>query len=80
MIAAEAGISQGLSYHYFKSREEIFYFAREAMEEAQATLENVRNFPGSPKEHIRVLVSGVQQRHIPHHDICLISFLMSFHS
>ncbi|MFJ7509181.1 TetR family transcriptional regulator [Peribacillus simplex] len=29
MIAAEAGISQGLSYHYFKSREEIFYFARE---------------------------------------------------
>ncbi|MFE5429352.1 helix-turn-helix domain-containing protein [Peribacillus simplex] len=29
MIAAEAGISQGLSYHYFKSKEEIFYFARE---------------------------------------------------
>lgn len=32
--------------------------------------ENVRNFTGSPKEHIRVLVSGVQQRHIHHHDIC----------
>ncbi|MGZ9817749.1 TetR family transcriptional regulator [Peribacillus simplex] len=29
MIAAEAGISQGLSYQYFKSKEEIFYFARE---------------------------------------------------
>ena len=53
-LPTEAGISQDLSYRYFKSKEEIFtLLVKEAMEEAQATLENVRNFPAVRKTSIQ---------------------------
>lgn len=54
MIAAEAGISQGLSYRYFNSKEELFTeLVQEAMEEAQLAIKNVCHFPGTPIEQIR---------------------------
>jgi AcrR family transcriptional regulator len=53
MIATEAGISQGLSYRYFSSKEEIFtILVQEAIDEAQVAIRNVRHLPGSPKEQL----------------------------
>ncbi|UKS25336.1 TetR/AcrR family transcriptional regulator [Paenibacillus sp. HWE-109] len=56
MIAAEAGISQGLSYRYFSSKEELFtVLVQEAIEEAQLAIRNVNHLPGTPKEQLRAL-------------------------
>lgn len=49
MITAQAGISQGLFYRYFNSKEELFtILVQDAMEEAQAAVKNVRHLPGTP--------------------------------
>ncbi|WP_179233045.1 TetR/AcrR family transcriptional regulator [Paenibacillus rigui] len=56
MIAAEAGISQGLSYRYFSSKEEIFtILVQEAMEQAESAIKNVGQLPGTPTEQLRAL-------------------------
>ncbi|MET3290876.1 UNVERIFIED_CONTAM: TetR/AcrR family transcriptional regulator of autoinduction and epiphytic fitness [Brevibacillus sp. OAP136] len=56
MIAAEAGISQGLSYRYFSSKEELFtILVKEAMEEARSAFANVKRLPGTPKEQLTAL-------------------------
>ncbi|MFM1654225.1 TetR/AcrR family transcriptional regulator [Brevibacillus sp. B_LB10_24] len=56
MIAAEAGISQGLSYRYFSSKEELFtILVQEAMEEAQTAIKNAHQLPGTPSDQIRSL-------------------------
>ncbi|UJF31676.1 TetR/AcrR family transcriptional regulator [Paenibacillus hexagrammi] len=53
-IAAEAGISQGLSYRYFSSKEEIFtMLVQEALEEAQSAIQDLQNLPGSPKDKLK---------------------------
>ncbi|MFC5447485.1 TetR/AcrR family transcriptional regulator [Paenibacillus aestuarii] len=53
MIAAEAGISQGLSYRYFNSKEEIFsLLVQEAIDEAQSAIRTVSELPGTPKEQL----------------------------
>lgn len=58
MIAAEAGISQGLSYRYFESKEEIFIvLVQEAMEAAQAAIASIPKLPGTPTEQIRTLTA-----------------------
>lgn len=54
MIADEAGISQGLTYRYFSSKEELFtLLVQEAMEEAQAAITNLANLPGTPLEQMK---------------------------
>ncbi|WP_028549568.1 TetR/AcrR family transcriptional regulator [Paenibacillus sp. UNC451MF] len=56
MIASEAGVSQGLSYRYFESKEEIFtILVQEAMEEAQFALNNIHHLSGTPLEQIKAL-------------------------
>lgn len=56
MIAAEAGISQGLSYRYFSSKEEILtILVQEAMEEAESAIKNVGKLLGTPAEQLRAL-------------------------
>jgi AcrR family transcriptional regulator len=53
-IAARAGLSHGLVYHYFKSKEEIFYVLLErAMKTSTETLLNVEKMPFSPIEKVR---------------------------
>lgn len=53
-IASRAGLSHGLVYHYFKSKEEIFYVLLErAMQTSSQTLLNVENTPLSPLEKVR---------------------------
>lgn len=56
MIATEAGISHGLLYHYFKSKDELFTtLVQLAMQESIAGIGNVYHLPGSPIEKIRTL-------------------------
>jgi AcrR family transcriptional regulator len=56
MIATEAGVSHGLLYHYFKSKDELFtMLVQEAMVEAHTEMRNVYDLPGSPIEKIRTL-------------------------
>ncbi|WP_028401451.1 TetR/AcrR family transcriptional regulator [Ectobacillus panaciterrae] len=56
MIATEAGISQGLLYRYFKSKDELFTtLVQRAMEESIAGIGSVYKLPGSPIEKIRTL-------------------------
>lgn len=53
-IAARANLSHGLVYHYFKSKEEIFYVLLErAMQTSAQTLINVEKAPLSPLEKVR---------------------------
>ncbi|MEK3720117.1 TetR/AcrR family transcriptional regulator [Paenibacillus sp. FSL H8-0034] len=54
MIAEEAGVSQGLSYRYFSSKEELFtILVQEALDEAETSLADVSQLSGSPKERLR---------------------------
>lgn len=56
LIAAEAGISEGLIYRYFKSKDELFtVLVQELMQEARRETENLQNLPGSPYEQIKAL-------------------------
>ncbi|WP_372011553.1 TetR/AcrR family transcriptional regulator [Paenibacillus chitinolyticus] len=56
MIAAEAGISHGLLYHYFTSKEELFTtLVQSAMEASQEAMKEVYRFPGTPLDKIRRL-------------------------
>jgi AcrR family transcriptional regulator len=53
-IAARAALSHGLVYHYFKSKEEIFYtLLKRAMETSSQSLVMVDNTPLSPIEKVR---------------------------
>lgn len=72
MIAAEAGISQGLSYRYFSSKEEIFtVLVREAIDEAQAAIRNVPNLPGSPKEQLKTFTQIILDESHKHYFLLL---------
>ncbi|TCM96862.1 TetR family transcriptional regulator [Paenibacillus sp. BK033] len=54
MIAEEAGISQGLSYRYFESKDEIFaLLVEEAIEESRNAVGDIKKLPGSPLEQLR---------------------------
>jgi AcrR family transcriptional regulator len=54
MIAKEARISQGLLYHYFKSKDELFIMLiQQAIQESIDSMKNVYQLPGSPIEKLR---------------------------
>ncbi|GIP21975.1 TetR/AcrR family transcriptional regulator [Paenibacillus sp. J22TS3] len=56
MIAAEAGVSDGLSYRYFKSKDEIFaLLIREAIQGSIEAMEMVGQSEASPLERFRSL-------------------------
>lgn len=56
MIATEASISQGLLYHYFSSKDELFiHLVQEASQGALDALGMVYQLPGSPIEKLRTL-------------------------
>lgn len=53
-IVAGAGMSHGLVYHYFKSKEEIFLeLLKRAMQTSSQSLLMVENMPVSPIEKVR---------------------------
>lgn len=54
MIAKEAGISQGLSYRYYSSKDELFIaLVKDAMEETAKAFETLGLMHGSPTDKIR---------------------------
>ncbi|HEY6286176.1 MAG TPA: helix-turn-helix domain-containing protein, partial [Ktedonobacteraceae bacterium] len=57
-IAAAAGVSYGLTYHYFKDKEEIFTkLVEEALSSALALMQYARKIPGTPWERLHWLTS-----------------------
>lgn len=60
MIAKEAGVSQGLFYRYFKSKDELFMMLiQEAMEESVSSIEKIYSLSVPPKEKIRTLTEVI---------------------
>jgi len=54
MIAKEADISQGLSYRYYRSKDELFIeLVKDAMEETAEAFASLENMAGSPSEKIK---------------------------
>ncbi|WP_309120073.1 TetR/AcrR family transcriptional regulator [Paenibacillus sp.] len=57
MIAAEAGVSHGLVYHYFESKEEVLHESLAwAMEGADELFREVRALPLTPLEKVKTFV------------------------
>ncbi|KPV59100.1 TetR family transcriptional regulator [Paenibacillus sp. A3] len=60
MIAAEAGISHGLLYHYFKSKDELFTtLVQMAMAGAQDAMKSIYDLQGSPLDKIKYLTNEI---------------------
>ncbi|CAN7614744.1 TetR/AcrR family transcriptional regulator [Paenibacillus sp. LjRoot56] len=60
LITAEAGVSHGLFYHYFKTKEELFSsLVREAIEASMQEMDNLSHLTGSPIEKIKILTQGM---------------------
>jgi len=60
MIAAEAGISHGLVYHYFKTKDELFtILIQDAVQISIASIEGLQQDLGSPIERIRKLTDHI---------------------
>ena len=54
-IAAKAGVSQGLLYHYFSSKEEMFTnLIRSAFEKLNTACQMLETLPNSPHEKIQM--------------------------
>ena len=59
-IAAAAGMSQGLLYHYFASKEEIFTdIVRRAFEQMNAAARDLERAPQPPREKLETMVRQV---------------------
>lgn len=60
MIAEEAGISHGLFYHYFKSKDELFTsLIQEAVETSLTEIESLNQASSSPLDKIRLLTEAI---------------------
>jgi AcrR family transcriptional regulator len=59
-IATEAGISYGLMYHYFQSKDEIYAeLVRDAVDSSKRTIERVRANDSEPIDKMRALVAEI---------------------
>lgn len=59
-IASEAGISYGLMYHYFQSKDEIYTeLVRNAVDSSRHTIEQLRADDGEPIDKMRSLTRAI---------------------
>jgi AcrR family transcriptional regulator len=57
-VAAAAGVSQGLAYRYFASKEAIFReLVQQAAQSGIAILQRVQQMPGTPRERLNTLIT-----------------------
>ncbi len=62
-IAAAAGVSQGLAYHYFPSKEAIFVaLVRQVTFPADVVHKRAEKIPGSPLDRLCQMVSNMVER------------------
>ena len=60
MIASEAGISAGLLYRYFDSKDELFTkLVQQAVDESIDGIKSIYQLPGSPLEKIKTLTTEI---------------------
>jgi AcrR family transcriptional regulator len=61
-ISSLAGFSQGLVYHYYKSKEEIFIeLIQNAFDKINTASRNLEEMELSPKEKIKMAIEGILQ-------------------
>lgn len=61
-IASEAGLSHGLVYHYFKSKEEIFFtLVKKALRGSASVIQYAQQQEGSPLQKLRWLTQMILQ-------------------
>ena len=62
-VAAEAGISQGLAYRYFPSKDALFLrLLSETVTTSDEVAAHVRGMPGTPGEKLRQIISTMLER------------------
>ena len=62
-LASEAGVSPGLAYHYFPSKEAIFLaLARQSIRPADELRAIVQRIPGTPRDRLNRMVTGMLER------------------
>lgn len=60
LIAAEAGLSEGLIFKYFNSKQDLFItLVQNAIEESKQALTEIYQLPGSPIEKLRFLTKEI---------------------
>lgn len=69
-VAAEAGVSQGLAYRYFTSKEEIFYaLLRQIMQSSGVANMGVLTMPGTPLERLERIITGILELRREHPEV-----------
>jgi AcrR family transcriptional regulator len=62
-VASEAGVSPGLAYHYFPSKEAIFLtLVRQSIRSAEELNAIVQRIPGTPRDRLNRMVAGMLER------------------
>ncbi len=59
-VATAAGVSQGLAYRYFKSKEDLLLaLFEENLHASEIGFQRLREIPGTPLEHLTFLISRI---------------------
>jgi AcrR family transcriptional regulator len=62
-VACEAGVSPGLAYHYFPSKDAIFLaLVRQSIRPADELLAIVQRIPGTPRDRLKRIVTAMLER------------------
>lgn len=78
-VAAAAGVSQGLAYRYFDSKEVIFKeLLEQSVQAALAALPRILEMPGTPGEHLTFLLERAWNGRREHPEIYELMYQMLY--